>query len=76
MTCGLARLVGDVGRHLDDLAWSVTLHVRLGLQHHGARFHQHVAEVFGHRRRGDSLEGDPLSFTITAQMGFLQISRD
>lgn len=62
MACGLAGLVGDVGPHLDDLAWSVTLHVSLGLQHHGARFHQHVAELFGHRRRGDSLRRDRLAF--------------
>ena len=58
MTCGLARLVGDVGHHLDDLAWSVTLHVSLGLQHHGARLHQHVVELFGHGRRGDALQGE------------------
>lgn len=54
---GLARLVGDVGFDLDDLACCVALHVGLGLQHHGARLHQHVAELFGRRRRGASLWG-------------------
>lgn len=88
VACGLARLVGDVGHHLDDLAWSVTLHVSLGLQHHGARFHQHVAELFGHLRRGDSLRRDQLAFFLFAtrsicwrrsysiQVGVLQTSRD
>ena len=45
VACGLPRLVVDVGHHLDDLAWCVTLHVDLALQHHCARFHQHVGEL-------------------------------
>lgn len=55
VACGLARLVGDVGHHLDDLAWGVALHVSFGLQHHGARLHQHVGELFGDGGRGASL---------------------
>lgn len=43
----LARLVVDVGSHLDDLTGCVALHVGLGLQYHRARLHQHVCELLG-----------------------------
>ena len=54
----LARLIVDVGRHLDDLTWCVALHVGLGLQDHRARLHQHVGELLGHCRGTGTLNGE------------------
>lgn len=67
VACGLAGLVVDAGRHLDNLAWCVTLNVGLGLQDHCACFHQHVGELLGHCRGTGSLHGEGQSQNTMTQ---------
>lgn len=72
VACVLPRLVVDIGRHLDDLARCVALHVSLGLQDYCACFHQHVGELLGHCRRTDSLQGERGSINTSWLIGLTE----